>query len=140
MNNSICPCVFIKKIENGLEIIAVYVDDLNLIRTPEELIKTTNYLKKEFEMKDLGKTRDYLGLQIEYCLNGVLIHQSSYIAKSLKRFYMDKSHPFSSPMVVRSLELTKDPFRPKEENAELLGLEVLYLSAISALMYLENYT
>ena len=61
VNNSICPCVFIKKRENGFAIIVVYVDDLNLIGTPEELIKTTNYLKKEFEMKDLGKTR--------YCLD-----------------------------------------------------------------------
>ena len=53
---------------------------------------------------------------------------------------MDKSHPLSSPMVVRSLKVTKDPFRPKEENEELLGLKVPYLSAIGALMYLENYT
>ena len=43
-------------------------------------------------------------------------------------------------MVVRSLEVTKDPFRPKEENEELLGPEVPYLSAIGALMYLANYT
>ena len=68
--------------KNGFAIIAVYVDDLNLIGTPKELIKTANYLKKEFEMKDIGKTRYCLGLQIEYCLNGVLIHQSSYIEKS----------------------------------------------------------
>ena len=140
MNNSICPCVFIKKTENGFAIIAVYVDDLNLIGTPEELIKTTNYLRKEFEMKDHGKTRYCFGLQIEYCLNGVLIHQSSYTEKVLKRFYMDKSHPLGSPMVVRSLEVTKDPFRPKKENEELLGPEVQYLSAIGALMYLANYT
>ena len=139
MNNSICPCVFIKKTENGFAIIVVYVDDLNLIGTPEELIKTTNYLRKEFEMKDHGKTRYCFGLQIEYCLNGVLIHQSAYTEKVLKRFYMDKSHPLSSPMVVRSLEVTKDPFRPKKENEELLGPEVPYLSAIGALMYLANY-
>ena len=43
-------------------------------------------------------------------------------------------------MVVRSLEVTKDPFRPKEETEELLGPEVPYLSAIGALMYLANYT
>ena len=98
----------------------------NLIGIPEELIKIANYLKKKFEMKDLGKTRYCLGLQIEYCLNGVLIHQSSYIEKVQKRFYMDKSHPLHSPMVVRSLEVTKDPFRPKEENEELLGPEVPY--------------
>ena len=59
--------------------------------------------------------------------------------KVLKRFYMDKSNPLSSPMVVRSLEVTKDPFRPKEEKEELLGLEVPYISAIDALMYLVNY-
>ena len=51
MNNSIFPCVFIKKVATGFAIIAVYVDDLNLIGTPEELIKTIDYLKKEFEMK-----------------------------------------------------------------------------------------
>ena len=43
-------------------------------------------------------------------------------------------------MVVRSHEVTKDPFRKKEENEELLGLEVPYLSAIGALIYLANYT
>ena len=53
---------------------------------------------------------------------------------------MDKSHPLSSPMVVRSLEVTKDPFQPREENEELFGLEVPYLSAFGALMYLANYT
>ena len=31
------------------------MDDLNLIGTPKELTKAANYLKKEFEMKILGK-------------------------------------------------------------------------------------
>ena len=43
-------------------------------------------------------------------------------------------------MVVRSPAVTKDPFRPKEENEELLSPKVPYLSAICALMYLANYT
>ena len=62
MNNPICPCVFIKKTTIGFAIIAVSVDDLNLIGTTEELIKTTNYLKREFEMQDLGKTKYCLSL------------------------------------------------------------------------------
>jgi hypothetical protein len=53
---------------------------------------------------------------------------------------MDKSHPLPTPMVVRSLDVEKDPFRPKEEDEELLGHEVQYLSVIGALMYLANYT
>ena len=100
MNNLICPCIFIKKSETGFAIIILYVDDLNLVRTPEELTRTTNYLKKEFDMKILGKTKFCLGLQIEHFPNGVLVHQSTYIKKVLKCFYMDKTHPLSSLMVV----------------------------------------
>ena len=140
VNNPICPCVFIKKSETGFAIITVYVDDLNLVGTPEELTKTTEYLKKEFEMKDLGKTKFCIGLQIEHFPNGVLVHQSTYIKKILKRFNMDKAHPLRSPMVVRSLDVKNDPFRPCEKGEELLGPEVPYLSAIGALMYLANCT
>ncbi|KAK4404141.1 hypothetical protein Sango_0782700 [Sesamum angolense] len=53
---------------------------------------------------------------------------------------MGKSHPLSTPMVVRSLDVKKDPFRPRESDEELLGPEVPYLSAIGALMYLANHT
>ena len=49
MNNSNGPCIFIKKVATGFEIIAVYVDDLNLIGTPKELIKTIDYLKKDLK-------------------------------------------------------------------------------------------
>jgi hypothetical protein len=40
-------------------------------------------------------------------------------------------------MVVRSLDVEKDQFRPKDNGEEILGSEVPYLSAIGALMYLE---
>ncbi|KAI5662184.1 hypothetical protein M9H77_21507 [Catharanthus roseus] len=43
-------------------------------------------------------------------------------------------------MVVRSLETKKDSFRLHEDNKELLGPKVPYLSAIGALMYLANNT
>ena len=140
MNNPICPCVFIKKSETGFAIIVVYVDDVNLVGTPEELTKTTEYLKKEFEMKDLGKTKFCIGLQIEHFPNGVLVHQSTYIKKILKRFNMDKAHPLRSPMIVRSLDVKKNTFRLCEKGEELLGPEVPYLSAIGALIYLANCT
>jgi hypothetical protein len=58
----------------------------------------------------------------------------------LKRFNMEKAHPLSTPMVVRSLDVKKDPYRPRENNEKTLGLEVPYLSAIGALMYLANNT
>ena len=44
-NNPICPCIFIKKPETIFVIIVVYVDDLNLVGTPEEFTR----IKKIFE-------------------------------------------------------------------------------------------
>ena len=139
-NNPICPCIFIKKSKIGFAIIAVYVDDLNLIGTAKELTRTTNYLKREFEMKDLGKTKFCLWLQIEHFPTGILVNQSAYTKKILKRFYMNEAYPLTSPMVVRSLDVKKDQFRPYEKVEELLSPEVPYLSVIGALMYLATCT
>lgn len=140
VNNPICPCVFIKKTTFGFVIIAVYVDDLNIIGTDKEIVETMIYLKEEFEMKDLGKTKYCLGLQIEHLQSGIFLHQLTYTKKVLKRFNMDKVNPLSTLMVVRSLNIKNDPFRPCEDNEEIIGPEVPYLSAIGALMYLANCT
>jgi hypothetical protein len=94
----------------------VYVDDLNLVGTPEELTKTVDYLKNEFEMNDLDKTKFCFGLQIEHLPNGILIHQSTYIEKVRKHFHMVKAHPLSTPMVVPSLDVKKDNFRLQEDG------------------------
>lgn len=140
-NDPISPCIFIKKYENkGFVIIAVYVDDLNILGTSGEIAQTVECLKAEFEMKDLGKTKFCLGLQLEYIKDGILVHQSAYIEKVLKRFNMDQAHPLTSPMVVRSLGLDSDPFGPKKDDEEVLGPEMPYLSAIGALMYLASHT
>jgi hypothetical protein len=50
------------------------------------------------------------------------------------------SYPSKTPMVVRSLDLKKYPFRPRDDEEQILGPEFPYLSAISALMYLANNT
>ena len=49
-------------------------DNLNIIGTHGEILKTTNYFKKEFEMKDMGKKNFCFGLQIKHLANGILIH------------------------------------------------------------------
>lgn len=116
------------------------MDDINIIRTHEELPKAMNYFKKEFDMKDLGKTKICLGLQIKPLDKGIFVHQESYIEKVLKCFYMGKRRPLSTPMVFRSLDMERDSFRPREKDEELLDPKVQYLSAIGALIYLVNYT
>ena len=53
---------------------------------------------------------------------------------------MNKSHLLSTPMVVRSLDINKDPFQPQKKDEEVLGEETPYLSVIGALMFLANNT
>ncbi|XP_070682445.1 uncharacterized mitochondrial protein AtMg00810-like [Malus domestica] len=98
VNNELCPYVFIKKSHSGFAIVAVYVDDMNLIGTPAELEEITVHLKSKFEMKDLGKTQYCLGLEIEHCSDGILVHQSYYTQKVLRYFNEDKGKPLSAPI------------------------------------------
>jgi hypothetical protein len=91
-------------------------------------------------MKGLGKTKFYLGLQLEHLPMGILIHQSVYVQKVLKKFNMDKAYPSKTPIVVRDLEKDTDLFWPRQEGEEALGYGYPYLSVIGALMYLTNNT
>jgi hypothetical protein len=88
-NNDDCPCVFIKRSSTGFCIISVYVDDLNIIGNENDINEARHHLKTEFEMKNLGKTKYCLGLQLEHLPNGIFVYQSAYIEKILKKFNMD---------------------------------------------------
>lgn len=78
--NQICWCVyFIKKYELNFIIIVVYVDDSNLIESLEKLSKVVRFIK----MKDLGKTKLCICLQIEHLVNRIHFYQL-YKKKSLK--------------------------------------------------------
>jgi hypothetical protein len=140
LNSDDCPYVFIRKSNTDFCIISVYVDDLNIIGHTNDIDEAHNHLKKEFEMKDLGKIKFCLGLQIEHLQTGILVHQSTYVKKELEKFNMDKAYPQRTPMIVHALKKDKDPFRPKQEEEEVLGAEYAYLNAIGALIYLANNT
>ena len=121
-NNPICLWVFIKS-KSRFAIVAVYVDDLNLVRAPEELTKTANCLKNEFEMKDLGKTKFCLGLQIKHLLNEILVHQSAYTEKSWSKFTWIKPILWALQWWVGHLMSRKIRFDHKKMMKKLLVLK-----------------
>jgi hypothetical protein len=116
-----CPCVFIRKSSTGFYIISVYVDDLNSIGYTKDIYEARNHLKMEFKMKDLGRTKFCLGLQLEHLYTNILVHQSAYVQKILEKFNMNKSSPATTPMTVHALEKDKDPFKLREQGEEVLG-------------------
>jgi hypothetical protein len=86
-NSDDCSCVFIRKFNTVFCIISIYIDGLNIIGHTKNIDEARNHLKKEFKMKDLGKTKFYLGLQIEHLQTSILVHQSAYVKKVLKNQY-----------------------------------------------------
>ena len=51
---------------------------------------------------------------------------------------MDKVHPDSTPMIGRSLDPRKDPFRPKDDDENVLEAEVLYLKCNRRIIVLSS--
>ena len=53
--NECDKCVYIKEIENGYIILCLYVDDILIVSSDDEMIKSTkNMLNSRFDMKDMG--------------------------------------------------------------------------------------
>jgi hypothetical protein len=133
-------CIFTFKNSTGIVVIAVYVDDLNLVGTPETCTYVVNLLITQFEMKMLGKTSFCLGLQVTHLPDGsIFLHQTGYTQKLLKRFGMDKANPLSAPMMGQS-RTSDDPYRPCEEEEEEFYDRTRYLAAVGALLYLSTFT
>ena len=55
-----------KRSKNEFPLIIVYVDDINIVGTLNELTKAIDCLKKEFEIMFLKRQNFCLRLQIEY--------------------------------------------------------------------------
>ena len=70
-------------------IIVLYVDDL--ILTGDDLIQSSKEdLAREFEMKDMGLTHYFLGMEVWQKDGEVFLSQGKYANEILKRFHMEK--------------------------------------------------
>ena len=92
------PCVFTRKKNDSLMLIAVYVDDVILAaKTAEEMSSIKELLQSKFKMKDIGKLHFILGINVVLGKESVSLHQSSYIENMLTRFGMADSNPVATP-------------------------------------------
>ncbi|KAK2990925.1 hypothetical protein RJ640_021900 [Escallonia rubra] len=85
-------------------------------------------MSKEFEMSMMGKLNFFLGLQIKQSKDGIFINQAKYTKELLKRFDMEESNAFDTPMS-SSLKLDKDE-KGKDVNIKR------YRGMIGSLLYL----
>jgi hypothetical protein len=138
IHNTALPCIFTYCTNDGFVILAVYVDDLNIIGTPDMCKFAQGILTKTFDMKFLGPTTYCLGLQVHHTPNGIFLHQQAYVQKVLKMFQMDQANPMAAPMIGRS-KTNDDPYQPREEEEEVIDKQ-RYLTAVGSFTYLTTHT
>ncbi|GKC51847.1 zinc finger, CCHC-type containing protein [Tanacetum coccineum] len=108
-------------------IICLYVDDILIFRTVQNQVdKTEKFLSSRFSMKDMGEADVILRIKIKRENKGIVITQSHYIEKILKKFNHEDCSPVSTPI---------DPVEKLKPNTGKPVDQLEYSRAIGCLMY-----
>lgn len=120
---------FIRKIENLILILLVYVDDL-LLAGPNALdidyVKASLY--SAFTIKDLGPFKYYFGLEITQSADEIFVSQRKYVEDQLADAGISLCKPVSIPL----------PFSCKLNlnDSQVLSSPDMYMRIIDRLLYL----
>ena len=127
------PCLYIKVVDGHCILLLVYVDDVLVTGSSNDLIaQTKNDLKMRFEMTDSGKCTFVLGIELVDGLDGsVTMCQRRYIDDILKRFGMSDCKATVSPVDLSLRLLPSD-------NAT--KVDAPFREAVGALMHLMTAT
>nr|GEZ78195.1 retrotransposon protein, putative, Ty1-copia subclass [Tanacetum cinerariifolium] len=115
----------------------LYVDDMLIAcKSKAEIGSTKSLLKKEFDMKDLGKAKKILGMEIvrDWIRKILRVSQSRYVSKILNNFIIDNGKSVQMPLGGHfKLSLKDCPVR--DCDVERMS-KVPYANAVGSLMYL----
>lgn len=123
--------LFVKHSLGGkLAIIIVYVDDIILTGDHEEEISLLKkFLTKEFEIKDLGNLKYFLGMEIARSKKGIAVSQRKYVLDLLNETEMLGCKPAETPMDT-TIKLEESDGRAPSDKGRYQRLveKLIYLS------------
>ena len=77
----------------------VYVDDIILIKSDLlEKNQLKQFISLEFEIKDLGSLRYFLGMKVAQSNKGIVVSQRKYVLDLLKETGMSGCRPVDIPI------------------------------------------
>lgn len=92
--------LFLKHKGNKITALIIYVDDMIVTGNDSEEQKALQkYLAHEFEMKDLGPLKYFLGIEVLRSTKGMVLTQRKYTLDLLKETGMLACSPVSTPMI-----------------------------------------
>jgi hypothetical protein len=93
------PCAYIRRNGEDVAILTIWVDDLMLFASSEQILKSVKIqLSTEWEITDLGEPAKIVGIEITKMRDGIRISQEKYIDSILKRQGMEGANPVLTPM------------------------------------------
>lgn len=124
------PCVYLLEKRGAKIIMAIYVDDLLIAYScPRKLEEVKRLLNSKFELKDLGKPKRIIGIDVIYMKDEIKINQQKFIEDTLQKFRMEDCKGVSTPMEP-GLKLNRN------EKDKFQGSQLPYKNLIGTLMYL----
>jgi ATP-binding cassette subfamily B (MDR/TAP) protein 1 len=129
-------CIYKKMSGSSISFLVLYVDDILVIVNDVQMLNSVKeYLNSQFSMKDMGKVAYVLGIKIyrDRSRHLLVLTQSNYLDKVLKRFRMENSKKGNLPIMKGvSLSVTQCPATEKEKSV-MSGIP--YASTIGSIMY-----
>lgn len=122
--------LFYKRQSTGITILIVYVDDIVLTGDDKvEIQQIKKQLAAEFEMKDLGNLRYFLGMEVARNQTGVSVSQRKYTLDFLNETGMLGAKPVETPMDANIKLETNSEDEPVDKGRyqRLVG-RLIYLS------------
>ena len=106
------PSLFIRTTGSSKLYLLLYVDDIILTGNDEHLIKEVKKaLLSEFDMKDLGDLHFFLGLEIKYTSEGIMLSQQKYARDLIHKAGLDSCNSHITPCQ-SGVKLLKDSGTP----------------------------
>lgn len=124
------PSLFVKSTEYDLIVLLLYVDNIIITGSNEQLIQEViSDLGSVLDMKDMGKLTYFLGLQVSYPTpSAIFVNKTKYAGDLLHKAGMTLCKPCPTPCKPHTQVLSTD--------GEPLKDPTLYRSIVGALQYL----
>ncbi|XP_015160502.1 uncharacterized mitochondrial protein AtMg00810-like [Solanum tuberosum] len=101
--------LFLKRQQGKITALIVHVHDMVVTgNDPEERKALQIYLSKEFEMKDLGPLKFFLGIEVAISSKEIFLSQRKYTLDLLQETGMTACQPVDTP-IEEGLKLSVEP-------------------------------